>query len=170
MPAYATAAQLMKRYDVRILGQLVSDNGVQVGKSDLGANENLLTALADASGEIDASVLQASRYTVAQLAALTGNSANYLIRLTCTIAYGLLWERRSTLLELDEDAGDTAQKRARQALEQLRKGQQIFDIEEVKQAGLPAISTPSITRIQSLNLAVDQARGHYYPNRRLPRR
>lgn len=169
MAAYATAADLMKRKDVRVLGDLVSDNSVRVKKPDLSTDENLLAALMDASGEIEAAVLQAKRYTTDQLAALTGNSKQYLISLTCTIAFGLLHERRTSN---DEDDGgrEEAQKRARQALESLRKGQTIFDVEEVKEAGLPSTHEPTVTSIQNLNLTVNEARGHFYPRQLRPRR
>jgi phage gp36-like protein len=167
MAAYATPAQLLQRYDARVIGDLVGDSGVRVARQELLDNAVLLACLADASGEIEASVLQAKRYTTADLAALTGNSLNYLVRITCTIAFGLLWERKPW--SDDDDTGrEEAQKRSRAALESLRKGKTIFDVEDVKEAGLPAIETPTIQRILSNNLAVDQARGRYYPNRRLP--
>jgi phage gp36-like protein len=168
MAAYATPSQLIDRYDVRTIGQLVSDNGIQVSRQDLEANTKVLAALADASGEIEASVLQAKRYTTADLAGLTGNSANHLTRITCVIAFGFLWERRPYADDDDENGRGKAEKRARLALESLRKGQTIFDVDEVKEAGLPAVNEPSIQRIQQQNLPVDQARGHYYPRRRLP--
>lgn len=166
--AYATPAQLLERYDARVVGDCVSDNGIQVKRPELLTNANLQAALDDASGEIDASVLQAKRYTTTQLGALTGNSAKHLVRLTCAIAMGLLWERRQVSDDEDDTAKETAQKRARQALESLRKGQTIFDVEEIKEAGLPQSHTPSIQRIQQQNMAVDQARGHFYPRRRAP--
>lgn len=166
--AYATPAQLLERYDARVVGDLVSDNGVQVKKPDLLTNTNLQAALDDASGEIDASVLQANRYTTAQLTALTGNSAKHLVRLCCAIAIGLLWERRQVSDDEDEAQRETAQKRARQALDALRKGQTIFDVEVAKDAGLPHSTEPTIQKIESLNLTVDAARGHFYPHRRRP--
>lgn len=168
MAAYATPADLITRYDARVVGDLVSDSGIKVNRQDLQDHAVLLAILLDASGEIDAAILQAKRYTAAQLAALTGNSLNHLKRLTCTIAFGLLWERRPWADE-DDSGREEAQKRARQALESLRKGITIFDVEDAKDAGLPDSYEPPIQRIQSANLIVDQARGHYYPHRRRPR-
>ena len=167
MAAYATPADLLKRFDARVIGDLVSDNGLKVDRQSLQDHPVLLAVLLDASGEIDASVLQANRYTTANLAALTGNSLSHLIRITCTIAFGLLWERRPW--SDDDDSGrDEAQKRARQQLDMLRKGQTIFDVDEVQDAGLPAVEATTIQRIQSNAFPVDQARGHFYPHRRLP--
>ena len=167
MTAYATPADLLKRYDARIVGDLVSDTGIKVNRQDLQDHPVLLAVLLDASGEIDASVLQAKRYSTADLAALTGNSLNHLKRITCTIAFGLLWERRPW--SDDDDSGrDEAQKRARQQLDSLRKGLTVFDVEANKEAGLPDVKSTSIQRIEANNWTVDQARGHYYPTRRLP--
>lgn len=167
MAAYATPADMITRYDVRVLGDLVSDTGTRVASGSLSANAVLLAVLEDASGEIDSACLQAKRYTSADLAALTGNSAAHLKRITCTIAFGLLWERRPW--SDDDDSGrEEAQKRARQQLDMLRKGITVFDVEEAKDAGLPAVESTAIQIINSNNLPVDQARGHYYPRRRLP--
>lgn len=167
--AYATPAQMIQRYDVRTLGDLVGDNGIRVDRAALATDANLQAALDDASGEIEAALLQGKRYTTAQLTALTGNSAKYLVRLTCTIAFGLLFGRRPWSDDDEEGSGRRgAEKQARAALEMLRKGQTIFDVEEVKEAGLPAIETPTIQTILQSNLAVDQSRGHFYPRRRLP--
>lgn len=165
MASYAEPSDLLTRYDARVIGDLVKDDGIRAGRDALLDHPVLLAALADASGEIDASVLQAKRYTAADLEALTGNSLAHLKRLTCTIAFGLLWERRPWS-DSEENAREEAQKRARQALEMLRKGQTIFDVDDVKDAGLPSTHEPSIERIRALNLTVDHARGHYYPHRR----
>jgi phage gp36-like protein len=167
MSAYATPADLLKRYDARTVGQLVSDNGISSNRQDLQDHPVLLAMLEDASGEIDSAVLQAKRYSTADLAALTGNTLALLKRITCTIAFGLLWERRPW--SDDEDDGrQQAQKRARDLLADLRKGVAVFDVEAAEEAGLPAVETTSIQRIQSNNWTVDAARGHYYPARRLP--
>lgn len=166
MAAYATPAQLMQRYDVRVLGDLASDNGVRVDQPGLVSNTNIQAALDDASGEIEAALLQGERYTTSDLSSLTGNSAKYLVRLTCKIAFGLLWERRPW--SDDDDRREQAMDQARKALDQLRKGEHVFDVAAVKDAGLPAQRTPSVTTITNLNLGVDRMRGHYYPRRHFP--
>jgi len=163
--AYASPSDMQKRYDVRTLGELASDTGVRVQPSDFADNAILLAALEDASGEIEASLLQGRRYTAAQLADLTGNSLAMLKRITCEIAYGLLFERRSYV---DDDRRTAAMERARQTLTRLRKGEIVFDVDDVKDAGLPSIEGPSRVTIQNLNLTVDEARRGYYPARRLP--
>lgn len=167
--AYAAASDLLTRYDARTVGNLCSDNGVSVTPAQLASDTKLAAALDDASGEIDAALLQGKRYTTVQLAALTGNSLAYLKRITCKIAMGLLWERRPYL---EDDNKDAALKAAREALDKLRRGENIFDVDDVKTAGLPSVETPSATSIAALNLTVEACRQNngYYPQRRLPGR
>lgn len=164
--AYATAAQLLARFDARTIGDLVADDGNRVSvQSLLTPHDNITAALDDASGEIDAALLQGKRYTSAELTALTGNSAAYLVRITCQIAFWLLWERRPSL---DEESYEAAKDRARKALERLRRGEHVFDVDGAKEAGLPEQHTPTISTISRLNLTVEEARKGFYPARRLP--
>lgn len=166
--SYAAPADLLKRYDARTLGELVSDSGTRVSAANLLTDANLQAALDDASGEIDAHVLQGQRYTTAMLAALTGNSLAYLKRICCAVAMALLWERRPYNDADEQVAAEQAALQARKALERLKQGHEVFDIEAVKDAGLPSTSVPSRVTLDNLNLATDQARGHFYPRRRLP--
>lgn len=163
--AFATPAQIVQRFDVRMLGDLVGDDGLRIGPSELLVHPNLQTALDDAAGEMLAALLQGKRYTAADLAALTGDSQKYLIRLNCEIALGLLWERRGYF---DDDRRDEWMDRSRKALNRLRTGEIIFDVDGVKGAALPNVSTPSRVTIENLNLTVDEARRGFYPARRLP--
>lgn len=164
MAAYATAADMMARFDVNILGDICSDTGVPVEPAELASNAKITAALADASGLIEAACLQGKRYTAAQLAALTGNSLGYLKRICCQIAYGLLWDNRSWI---DDERRDRAMDRMKATLKDLRTGEIIFDVPLVPEAGLPSISQPTITEINRLNLVVDEARRGFYPARRL---
>lgn len=161
--AYASAADLILRKDVRVLGDLVADDGTRVAAGSLAANAVLAAMLDDASGEIDASLRQGDKYTVANLAALTGNSLAHLKRITCDIAFWLLWERRPTYG--DEEMRDDVWQRAKRALDALKAGREVFDVAENVDAGNADLETPSFAQIQQQNLIVDQARGPYYPQR-----
>lgn len=165
MASYADPAAMMVRYDVRTLGDIVSDDGIRRSSTDLLTDANLLAALADASGEIEAALLQGRRYSAIDLSGLTGNTQAYLIRLTCTIAWGLLYERRPSY---QSDLRDDALDRAEEALEKLRRGEHIFNLDENKDAGLPEISGPTTVELDRLNLITTQARGHYFPARHRP--
>lgn len=163
--SYASPSQMLERYDARTLGDIVSDVGGRVTSAALLTDTNLQAALDDASGEIESALYQARRYSAADLAALTGNSLKLLVRLTCQIAFGHLWERRPWS---DDEQRERAIERADKALERLRKGEHVFDLDGPKDAGLPDVAQPTISSIESLSLTVDEARRGYYPARRYP--
>lgn len=166
MAAYATPADFMERYDVRPTGDLVADDGVSVPVGDLPTNTKLLTALDDASGEIDSALMAGGRYSVLQLAALTGNSLAYLKRLTCELARIDLLERRMELGNADEFAKFT--KLTYDKLERLRTGENLFNLPEAIKASLVSASGPSTLAIEQLNLLRDRVGNHYYPQRTMP--
>ena len=163
--SFASPAQMLERYDARTLGDIVSDTGVRVTSANLLTDANLQAALDDASGEIESALYQARRYSASDLAALTGNSLKLLVRLTCQIAFGHLWERRPWS---DDEQRERAIERADKALERLRKGEHVFDLDAQKDAGLPETAQPTVSSIQSLSMTVDESRRGYYPRRRYP--
>lgn len=160
--AYATVPQLLDRKDYRTIGDLVSDDGSPVSEVALANNAKVAAALADASGMVDAALLAGSRYTTAQLSALTGNSQAYLIRIVCDITVALLYDRRPLY---DVDGFEKAMKLSEAHLERLRKGEHVFDVEEVKAAGVPDTIAPSVIEVDRLNLIRDRTQ-NYYPARR----
>lgn len=164
--AYAAASDLIARKDVNVLGDLVSDSGARVSSAGLASDTNMAAALDDASGLVDSALLQGKRYSTADLSALTGNSAAYLKRIVCDIAFWLLWDRKPAYGGVEDRAG--AREQARQALDDLRTGKHIFDVEAVKEAGLPSVGGPTVVEINRLNLIVDRARPRYYPQRIMP--
>jgi phage gp36-like protein len=166
MSAYATPADFIERYDVRPTGDLVADDGVAIPPSELDTNTKLLTALEDASGEIEAALMAGGRYSTQQLTGLTGNSLAYLKRLTCELARIDLLERRMELGNADEFTKFT--KLTYDKLERLRKGENLFNLPEVVSANLVSVSGPSTLAIESLNLVRDRVGDHYYPARRMP--
>lgn len=167
MAAYAEPADMIARYDVRTLGDLVADDGTRVDATTLLTDDNLQAALDDASGEFEAAMQQLRRYTPAELAALTGNSLALRKRIVCKLAMGMLWERRQYIdLEKAEEAMDAARK----IMERLRKGEILFDVTANVEAGVPEAVTPTVQSIRLQNLIVDRSRGRngYYPARVLP--
>lgn len=165
MASYATPADLVARYDVRVIGHLCNDENKTIHPTQIEANANVLTALADASGEIDAALLQGRRYSKADLDALTGESLSYLKRICCQVAYWFLFERRSWV---EDERYEVAKERGRKAIERLRRGEHVFDVEETKDAGLPQITGPTRVQFRDQNLLRDVA-SPFYPQRRLQR-
>jgi phage gp36-like protein len=152
----------MERKDWRQLGDLVADDGEQVTEGDLLVDPRLQAALDDASGEIDAALLVGGRYSVADLAGLTGDAAKYLARITCEIAVFNLQLRR---FDLDAKKLEVIEKLRERLLEPLRTGKNIFGLDEKIAAGKASVDGPTIIEYDTvLNLFRDRTR-NYFPRR-----
>lgn len=163
--SYATPAEFLKRYDARIVGDLVRDNDEQATAAELIDDDNLQAALDDASADIDSALMFGERYTPSDLSGLTGNSQTLLIRMTCDIAMAFLLRRRPSK-DADKDAARL--ELAEKHLERLRKGEQVFYRGEgVDHAGVIDTTGPSVVQLTNLNLIRDRTK-NYYPERRLP--
>lgn len=162
--SYADAADLVARYDAREIGKLVSDDNHEVSLIDLASDPLVTAALDDASGDIEAALLVAKRYSVAELTSLTGNSLAKLKRLTCDIAMAYLMGRRPGR---DPETLKAFEERAQGHLKLLRHGENVFNLADQQEAGLPDTGGPSTVDYDNLNLMRDRTK-HYYPARRLP--
>jgi len=164
MAAFATPADMMNRYDVRTLGDICGDEDVPISRDKLPTNPKLTTALASASGRILAAALRAGRYTETDLQNLTGESKAYLADLTCRYAFWLLWQRKPYA---DEQQRKEIKEAANEALEEIRNGDECFNVAAVIEAGHPTVETVTRMEIErDWDLVVDQARGRHYPRRR----
>ncbi len=171
MASYATPADLLKRYDARVVGDLVSDTDVQADPNELTTNAVLLQMLADASGDIESALLVGERYSLENLQAynattnpsgLTENSLALLQRMTCDIAYALLLRRRGTV---DPDRHAAVLDLAEKYLKDLRSGAAVFGIQAQEEAGRASYTGVRTVDFAQLNLQRDH--GHYYPTRRI---
>jgi phage gp36-like protein len=163
--AYASATDLIARFDEGVVADLCGDNGVPA--ADLSSNTKLSTALSDASGDINSAVMVSDLYTADDLADLTGDDLAFLKRLTCDLAMGYLMGRRPE--KYAEGAVKNLTEQARTHLEQIRQGVHLFNIEATKSAGQPDIDGPTALDYQRMNLLPDRTR-NFYPSRssRLP--
>lgn len=168
MAAFATAQNMIERYDARTLGDLCSDDGNKVAESALATNLKMTAMLSSATGKIVAACLRAQRYTRAELdtlAAAGTDGSDHLIDVTCQICFWMLWRRKPYT---DNQQRVEAQQAAEEYLEMLRNGDHVFDIERTQEAGTP--KTDTVTRIEindQWDMWVDRARsGHFYPARR----
>lgn len=171
MAALITGSDLIARYDVRTIGDLVNDDGTAASSGTItgGANAVITAALEDASGEFIAALRQGGRYTEDDLTSLTGNSLAHMKRIVCKIAFWHLWERRASWD--DDERADAARSDARRALQDLRQGVTVFDLTSQVNAGNPSVSVPTVLEIRQSNLLVDRVRegGGMYPRRQFPR-
>jgi len=163
--AYAASTDLVARYDERTIQDLASDTGTPV--DDLGNDAKVSAALDDASGRIDAALTVANLYAESDLTDLTGNSLALLKRITCELALIYLIERRPEKY-CGSDLKDR-KKEAEEFLDRLRKGERLFGIDALKEAGLPTVDGPTAVDYKELNLITSRTR-NYYPNvkQRLP--
>ena len=161
---YATGSQLLERYDARILGDLVADDNTQIAAAALPANANIVAALEDASGDIDAALLVGRRYSPDDLSGLTGNAAKHLIRITCDIAVSYLLRRR---VQQDPERAGAQMQLAETPLDSLRNGINVFGLDPQMDAGKPTTTGPSTPDYNNLNLMRDRTR-NYYPAKHLP--
>lgn len=164
--SYATPADLIARYDSRDVGDLADDTGSQVAVADLPTDPNVLASLADASGDIDSALRAGNRYTTDDLAGLSGNSLSKLKRVVCDIAMAYLYGRRPAH---NPERLKAFEERAHAALERLRKGENIFDLDETADAGVIDHEYPTAASIDKLNLIRDRVH-NYYPGRNFPRK
>ncbi|MDE2104186.1 MAG: DUF1320 family protein [Patescibacteria group bacterium] len=162
--SYANPQDLVSRFDARTLGDLCQDAGNRTTQAGLATDPNLQTTLDDASGDIDAALLQGQRYAPADLDGLQGNSLNKLKRVCCDIAFGYLWERRPWRQEQEPHPAYT---RGQSALEKLRKGENVFNIFNALDAGIPENTGPSSVDLSQLQTLTQRTR-NYYPVLTLP--
>lgn len=156
---------MLERYDARLLGDLLADDGTRVASGSISGNANLTAALDDASGEIEAALLMGGRYTAAQLAALTGNSAKHLVRICCDIAWALLCQRRGPVYKAEQR--EAAEATANRHLARLAKGETIFSVDGLVDAANPTVDGPSTASINRLNLITRRTR-NFFPHQVMP--
>ena len=158
--SYATGLEFIQRYDERTLGDLVSDTGTRV-TVNLDTNAVLLQHLEDASGKIESALLVGNKYQVEDLEGLPDNSAAYLKRLTCDVAFSLLRQRRG--YDIEQYVGV---KESLETLNRLQLGERVFNIDEVKVNGNTVKTPIPAQTIYNQNLMRDNTR--YFPPRRWP--
>jgi hypothetical protein len=168
---YLPPLEFLKRFDLRLIADLISDTGVRVGGSPnpdpavVAVNLNLLSALLDASGDVEAACIRGHRYQPDDLQALAGTPDNValpsaaqsrLFRLVGRLAMCYLYERRP-----DKGPIPETYKAAWDHLEALANGEQIFGFAEAQDAGLLRSETEAAPLVERRNLTVVQARGYY---------
>ena len=161
---YASAADLVNRFDERDLADLASDSGSPA--IDVSTDARVSKALQTASGRINSSLMVAGLYTAAQLAEVAGDDLEYLKDLTCSLAMVFLLRRRGT--KYREQYEGLAEQTEEQ-LELLRSGKNLFNLDVKKTAGQPTVDGPTAVVYERLNLLPDRTKD-FFPNRgsRLP--
>lgn len=164
MADYVTVAELLKRFDWRDIGGLVSDDDSRVLLAELTTDTNLLACIGDASGDIDAALLAGGHYTAADLEGLTGNALSKLRRMCSEITMFYLLDRRPLF---NAEKLEAYEKMRERHLERLRTGENVFALDAHLAAGVASVDGPSTQNYDDLNLWRDRTR-NYFPPRHLP--
>ena len=156
--AFAAPQDLVARFSVQDIRQWASDADLPLTIQGITTSLKVLTALQDASGDIESACLMSDKYEPQDLLNLTGNSLARLKRLTCELAIGYLFENR--LRRGDEDPPAVAV-RAQETLERFRKGEWVFGFQEAGDAGLIGHMVESPFDVAARNLVTRQAERYF---------
>ena len=163
MAAYASPADLVARYDADTIAQLATDNHTKISRADIPTDDNVLTALLTASGDIDVRLRVGRNYSPEQLTSLDDNSREHLRDIVCTIAMAKLFRRRPGVhRELSKEIREEADK----YLDRLAKGENVLGIvddDSHEEAGLPQLHGPSSQQICQRNFLSARMSGRYFP-------
>lgn len=160
-PPYAQPADLISRFDVRVVGDLAEDTGARVTPPALLTDANVIAALNDGASMINAACQIGERYTQAQLAALTDADQALLFRLNCDLAFVFLCQRRGVKSPLYEEC----YKRSDEILTRLKDGALIFNVPGNVSEGTETINFPSAQAYQSVH-TIRTATHWLFPTRR----
>jgi len=139
MPSYATAADVVSRYDIRRLSQFLSDTGTPVctnaeiangtcASTNMPANTNLLNMIKDASNKVLMSCRVANRYLQSDLDRIYADTdrRESLVRVVCDLTWGYVMMRRGLgLREVSNLAPGFDE--AIKTLQMLERGLLVFD-------------------------------------------
>lgn len=163
--SYASGSEFLMRYDARLIGDLVRDDGTQENAGSLPNNLNLTTALSDAYGTIVGAIVTGNRYTLAQLDPenLSDTGLSILKRLNCDLALILLKRRRGRQSDSDKALLDEINN----SLKELRDGASVL-------LGIADVNAPAATLELDAPTAIPTLRPrtirnqtqNYYPVRR----
>lgn len=135
---FLTPAAFLLMVDAQVVAQLLATGEGKsrrpVAESALATNERLWRALLAATGRLESACLRGERYTASDLGALTGASAAHRDKILRDFTMAELWDMREDLTP----AAARLIERAERIEEQLTRGERIFSLAEVQEAGLPA--------------------------------
>lgn len=159
---YSTPEEFLQRYDARLIGDLVRDDGVQEPPGSLPANAVLLAVLADASAAVDAAVFVGNRHTPAQMAALSTTAASFVRRLVCDLALIYLKRRRG---RFDQERDAALLQEVNATLQSLRDGQDLLLLNQQSQAAASTIELvrPELIPVTARQTIRNRTR-NYYPD------
>lgn len=164
---YADGDDLVARYDVDLIRDLATDRE-GIDSDQIPTEPRVLVALDDASGEVDVALLAGGRYRAEQLAGLTGHALSHLKQIVCGLAIAALYRRRPESFERQYIEDITRD--ARESIRALRRGENVFGLDEHIAASTPEATGPTAIQIRNRNdLSSRMSRFFPLADTRLPR-
>lgn len=161
---YATADDLVTRYDRALLADLAGDDAAP---TDPVSSARVLRALEGASGEVNAAARLGGRYSAEELSALTGDDRAFLIDVVCQLAILRLIGTR--IQSVGEAAYRTLRENSDRLLDDLRSGRVVFGTDSADRSQTPRVDGPTALDYERLNLITQRTRRYYpSPGSRLP--
>ena len=150
-------ADLLNRFDYRLIGQQLSDNNLPITQANLLSSSQLSDIITDAEGAVISALYVAYKYTSDDLADLDSDSKNLLKRIIADIAFIYICARRGydykAKMPLVEDSYNTLQK--------LRNGERVLNFADNEVAGLTGTSYANIVAQQQAGIVTTAFR--YFP-------
>lgn len=154
---YCSGSQFLDRYDVRTVAECLSDANAAVQEAQVATNTKLLAILKGASGKLEAAAMIGGKYSPADLASLTGNMQQWVADIVADIAAPRILGRR--FIEFPEFAERT--KEAEGVLAALAKGELIFGIQEVIDAGVMMDEVETSATVEARQMISYQASRYF---------
>jgi len=161
MSDYVTASDLVDRFDIRDVQELVLDDNSDPDIVDVNTDGKVATCLDDAEGEVVAALRRGGRYDSDELAGLTGTDQSYFKRIICEIGMLHLLRRRPSFRPQMLEAYE---KLRSGHLAALQDGNSIITSSPGDfEAGLVDVDGPTISEWNEANMWRDRA--NYFPIR-----
>ena len=170
MALIANENDLVLRYSPGLIGDLAGDQGDRILQSDFSSNSAIQAALKSATGSAKAALRQADRYTEEQISGLGDNTSEiydeesyeYLKTIVCQIAFWYLYQRKPW-----NDSNEASRRQAegdyKDALDKLRTGVHILNLDTAAKAGLPKAT--GVTDDTKTTMWSQIPVGRWYPRR-----
>lgn len=161
---FATGSDMLARYDARLLGDLVRDDGTQEPSVSLAANANLTAAITDATAVIQSAIVVGNRYTLSQISSLSDSSESVLRRICCDLALIYLKRRRG---KFNAENDGPLLESVEASIKSLRDGENLLMIGTATEspASVAELSVPTLVTIQNRHTLRDTVK-NYFPMRR----
>lgn len=155
--SYCSGAQFLVRYDVRTIAECLSDTGDPIHEGAVSTNARLLSLLKGSSGKLEAATLLGGKYTTDDLAALTGNMAEWIADIVADLTAPKVLGRR--FIEFPDYAERL--KEAQGVLAALAKGEMIFGLQEIIDASVIDDNVESKLDVEARSMITYQSNRYF---------